>query len=182
MNKKIGLLLLGLVFPTIFYAQIITGLATKWSDEFTEWTIFTDDEELEGELVMRWQLQGDFSEWDYRIGDEAGSIKLKWKDNPSEWEIRGYDDIVTARMIWSNDFREWRISNNTINLRLKSKYGNTFDEWSIREDDYGDFVIYTSWQGDPREWEIIDELDEDISLEMKMALIFISTFHSFPKN
>ena len=85
-------------------------------------------------------------------------------------------------MIWSNDFREWRISNNSISLTLKSKYGNTFDEWIVREDNYGHFAMYTNWEGDPREWEIVDELDEDVSLEMKMALVFIASFHSFPKN
>jgi len=157
------------------------GIASKWSDEFTEWEIFTDDEDVVGELTMRWQLQGDYSEWDYRIDEEIGSIKMKWKDDPSQWEIRGYDEIVTAKMLWTNDIREWRITNNDITLTLKTRYGNILDEWMVRGDDYGNFGIFSTWEGDPREWEINDELDEELSLEMRMALVFISVFHSFPK-
>lgn len=162
-------------------AQQLLGIASKWSDEFTEWEIFTDEEDVVGELQLRWPLQGDWTEWDYRIGEEIGTIKLKWKNDPSLWEIRGYDEIVTAKMIWSNDFREWRISNNDITLTLKTRYGNVFDEWEVREERHGAFGIYTVWEGDPREWEIADELDEELSLEMRMALIFIPVFHSFPK-
>ena len=49
-------------------------MESKWSDDFREWTIFTDDEEEEGELTMRWQQQMDWTQWDYRLGEETGSI------------------------------------------------------------------------------------------------------------
>jgi hypothetical protein len=178
--KKLLLLFL-ISLPTLIMAQTLTGIASKWSDEFTEWDILTDDEDVVGELKMRWQLQGDWSEWDYRIEEEIGTIKLKWKNDPTQWEIRGYDEVVTAKMLWSNDIREWRITNNSISLTLKTRYGNLLDEWRVREDNYGRFEIYTHWEGDPREWDIVDELDEAMSLEMRMALVFISVFHSLPK-
>ena len=181
MTHKITLIFFITLFPSLMFAQYITGIASKWSDDLSEWEIFTDDEEVVGELKMRWQLQGDPSEWDYRIGEEIGTIKLKWKNDPTQWEIRGYDEIVTAKMLWSNDIREWRISNNKTSLTFKTRYGNVFDEWRVREDDYGNFEIVTRWEGDPREWEVFDELDEDLSLEMRMALVFIAVFHSIPK-
>lgn len=162
-------------------AQYLTGLATKWSDSFSEWTIFTDDESVEGDLEMKWKMQNDVSEWQYRIGEEIGRIKLKWRDNPNEWEIRGNNQIITARTLWNNQFREWRIKGNGTQFTLRCKYGNTTDEWELRNSSNGIFEIYTNWEGDPREWNIVDELDESIGLPMKMAIVFIATFHSIPR-
>ena len=81
MNMQRFLSLFGLIllFAPFGYSQILTGLATKWSDEFSEWTVFTDEEDFTGDMVMRWQMQGDYSEWDYRFEEEIGSIRLKWE-------------------------------------------------------------------------------------------------------
>lgn len=178
---KNGLLVLLLFFSLNAQAQLITGISSKWSDEFSEWTIWTDDEETEGELVMTWQRQQDWSQWDYRIEDERGTIKLKRKDDPSQWEIRGYDEIVTAKMTWNGDFRTWKITNNSKYLTLTTRYGNRMDEWILRGESHGIFHMYTEFEQDPRDWIIVDRLDEDISLTMKMALIFIASYHGSPK-
>ncbi len=170
-----------LLLPIVANAQYVTGIGTKWSDDFTEWTIYTDGEEQEGELTMRWQMNGDWSQWDYRIGEETGSIETKWKNDFSQWEIRGGNEIITVRMVWPNDPREWRLTNNTITLTLKSRWSNSINEWRLKNDTYGIFDIYTEWENDPREWNIVDELDEDVSIHMKMALTFLSIFHSIPK-
>ena len=181
MKNLFNFLLLSLCCFQLNAQEILTGVGTKWSDEFREWTIYTDDEEVEGDLIMRWQMKNDWTEWDYRIDEEIGSIRMKWKDDPSQWEIRGNGEIITARMLWKNDVREWRITNNTKSITLKSKWGNNLNEWLLKEDKYGYFEIYTEWENDPREWVIVDELDEDISLPMKMAFIFIAIYHSSPK-
>ena len=170
-----------LFFPVFGSAQYISGIGTKWSDAFTEWTIYTEEDGLEGDLTMRWQLNNDWTEWDYRLGEEFGSIKMKWKDNPSQWELRGGGEIVTIYMVWPNDIREWRLTNNTITLTLKSRWGNNLNEWQLKTDKYGHFDIYTNWENDPRDWNVYDELDEEISIHMKIALLFIATFHSSPK-
>jgi hypothetical protein len=170
-----------ILFPLIVNAQLITGIGTRWSDAFTEWIIYTDNEELEGDLTLRWQLQGDWSEWDYRLGEEVGSIKMKWKDNPSQWELRGGNEIVTIYMVWPNDVREWRLTDNSTTLTLKSRWGNNRNEWQLKTEKYGHFDIIANWENDPREWNVWDELDEDISIHMKIALLFIATFHSSPK-
>ena len=169
------------LLPVLGNAQYITGIGTKWNDEFTEWIIYTDDEELEGELTLRWQRKGDWSQWDYRIGEETGSIKTKWKNDFSQWEISGGNEIITARTVWAKDVGEWRLTDNTVTLTLKSRWTNNRNEWQLKNDNYGDFGIYTEWENDPREWNVVDELSEDISIHMKVALIFLSTFHSSPK-
>lgn len=178
---KIILSLSFLLFSLIAQAQFITGIGTKWDDEFTEWRIYTDDEDLEGEITMRWQMQLDWTEWDYHIGDESGSIKMKWKGNPDQWEISGPNELITARTVWKGDSSEWRITNNSQTITLKSRWSNNFNEWSLKYDKYGDFNLITNWENDPREWNIEDDLDEEISVHMKIAILFIVTFHSSPK-
>ncbi|MEM6965650.1 MAG: hypothetical protein AAF573_12855 [Bacteroidota bacterium] len=162
-------------------AQIITGMATKWSDDFRDWTIYTDVEDEEGNLTMRWQQRFDWTEWDYRLGEASGSIRLKWKDDPSEWEIRGGGEIITARMKWNNDIHEWRISDGSKKFTLKAPYNNGMNDWQISEEKNGIFELYMEWENDPRDWTIVDEFDEEISLHMKMAIVFVSVYHSFPK-
>lgn len=162
-------------------AQYIMGIGTKWSDEFTEWAIYTDDEEIEGEITMRWQMQMDWTEWEYKIGDSSGSIRMKWKDNPNQWEISGAEELITARTLWNGDVTQWRITNNSQTITLQSRWSNNLYEWRLKNEKYGAFDVVMNWEGDPREWNVEDDLDEEISLDMKVAILFIITFHNAPK-
>ena len=178
--------LLFLAFLILFWgnvnAQIITAIATNWSDDFRDWTIYTDEEDVEGSLTMRWQQQMDWTEWDYRLGEESGTIKLKWKNDPSQWEIRGGGEIITARMVWNNDIHEWRISDGTTRLTLKALYNNNLNDWEIKESkENGTFQLYMEWQNDPREWTIADELNEGLSIHFKIAIAFVALFQTIPK-
>ena len=163
-------------------AQYITGIGTRWSDEFTEWIIYTDDEELEGEINMRWQMQRDWTEWDYTLGDETGSIRLKWKDDPGLWEISGGGEIITARVLWRGDYSEWRVTNNSQTITLKCRWSDNFNEWRLKNGKYGEFNLITDWENDPREWIVEDDLDDEVSLHMKVAILFLVTYHSSPKD
>lgn len=161
---------------------ILTGAAVKWNDSFAEWTIFTGEDNLEGELTLRWPLNNDWTEWQYRLGDATGTIKIKWIDNPNEWEARGNGQVVTARTLWNNDFREWRITSGSTNIVLRTRYRNLNDEWEIRENkEAGFFEMYTSYERDPRDWVIVDELSQEVNLTTKMTLAFLVLFHSTPK-
>ena len=168
-------------------AQYLTGLSSYYDDSFIEWRFYTmneaeAEEEEEGDLKITWQLRDDdWTEWDYRIGDAFGTIKMKWKDNPEEWELRGNNSIIGARTVWPGQFEEWRITDNTTTLTLKSKWANQQDEWLLRNSNNGDFAMYTSYERDPRDWVIVDELDEKVSFEMKVMLMFVVMFNSTPK-
>jgi hypothetical protein len=179
--KNLILAFLFTVLPFLLSAQYLTSISTRYSDSFIEWTFYTEDEEEEGDLAIRWLLQNDWTEWEYRIGETFGTIKTKWRDSPEEWELRGNNKIVTARTIWSGDYREWRITDNHLTLTLKTKWGNLWDEWLLRDDSHGNFNMYTEWERDPRDWVIVDELDDEVSFEMKMMMMFIVVFHSSPK-
>lgn len=182
MRKCRILLGISFLFPLLLSAQVLTGVATEWSDSFRQWNLYTLDEDEEGDMRLRWNTGDDWSEWNYNLGDHFGGIKIKWRNNPNEWEIRGENVIVTARTLWNNDPREWRISGPSgRQFTLKCRYGNQVDEWQISDERYGYFGMYTSWEGDPRDWVIVDELFEEVSFPEKMAMVFIVLYHSTPK-
>ena len=187
MNRCLIILALWLGTGYACIAQDIIGLGTRWSDSFREWEIQTTDDWKTGTLELRWNLpqipgtQENWTEWDFRLGDTTAEIRLKWNDDPNLWEIRCLGVTVTARTMWSNDFRQWRLSDGKHRFNWQSRYGNIRDEWIVREEDSGLFSVYTYWEGDPRDWVVRDELDQDVSFAMRVAMIFIAIFNSIPK-
>lgn len=157
------------------------GISSEWDDSFKEWIIYTDDEDTEGELSKRWLSKNDWTEWDYEIGDESGKIKKKWPNDNSFWELRGNGEIVTMRTKWRGDITEWRISDGNETLTLRSKYKTHLEEWEVKEKKFGKFEMFTTYQFDVRDWDIIDELDEEISMSIKIAMVFIVMYHTIPK-
>ena len=185
---------------TCLQAQTLSGISTRWSDSFVEWDLFvfappdttqtSEDidstevkEDMFGELKLRWlNMRDDWTEWDYTMGDETGTIKMKWKGDPSHWELRSFGgSVITMRTAWKNDFTQWRVTDNSISLTLKSRWTGQFDEWLVQDKTRGSFYLYTLVQNDPRDWAIEDDLDTSVSNTMKMALIFLSIFHASPK-
>lgn len=182
-------ILLGIAFNG--FSQTISTVSSRWSDSFVEWDIYapaqTDDEDAEeplyGELKLRWlNIRDDFSEWTYELGGKRGTIRQKWKSDPSQWELRTYEgDVITMKAPWSNDVTEWRVTDNTLTLTLKSRWTNQFDEWLVEDNNRGRFYVYTLQSGDPRDWAIEDNLNDEVSEPMKMALIFLVLFQCSPK-
>lgn len=166
--------------PLLSEAQWLTGMQTYYSDDFREWIIYTDEEDLEGDLNMRWKSQNNWSEWDYNIGESSGTIRATFRNDPSQFEIRGDGITVTARRLFANDFREWRITDNETTVIFKTKWGNNTNEWKVRDKKNGSFEMETEWEGDPRNWRIDDEMDEEVSLQMKVAMIFLAIYHASP--
>lgn len=175
--------IIGFVFliQSPVFCQDIIGIGTRWKDSFREWEVHTVDEFRTGSLELRWTIREDWTQWDFRLGDTTAQIRQKWKDDPNLWEIKCLDVVVTARTTWNNDFRQWRLSDGKHQLTWYSRYGNVRDEWILRENDVGTFSLYTYWEGDPREWVVTDELGEDMSYAMRVALIFIALYNSVPK-
>ena len=179
MRASFCLFILFLCSPFLM-AQTLTGVATQWSDSFAEWRVFTDVEEEEGYLRLRWSSGGDWTQWEYRIGEWTGQIRTKWPQRIDEWETRGENLIIDARSIWRDNLREWRISSpGGRQYKWQSRYANILEEWFIDTDKYGYFEMYTAFEGDPREWIIVDELDA--SLPERMMLVFLTIINSTPK-
>lgn len=167
-------------FSSFLIAQQLTAVAAQWSDSFKEWTIYTDVEGEEGYLRLRFNSRGDWTRWEYRIGEWFGQIKTKWPERVDEWEVRGENQIVDARTIWRDNMREWRISSpEGYQYKWQSRYANYLEEWVIDTEEHGFFEMYTAFEGDPREWTIVDELDA--GLPERMMLVFLTIINSTPK-
>ncbi len=170
--------------------QWLTGIETTWTDSFVEWRLYSEtegdyeeDEELEasGELELRWKNQDNWTEWDFEIGEERGQIAQVSRSRPDQWELRSDGGLVTIRPRWPNDLTEWKVTGKNFSFIFKSKWRNNLDEWILVDDRYGHFSLQTAWERDPRQWNIYDELDEEVPLNVKMAMVFIATFYSSPK-
>ena len=178
--KILGIcVLLGLT--TTSFGQNIVGLSTNWADSFSEWTIYTEDEDIAGEMRIQWPLDQDWTEWVFSIGDEIGQIKMKWKDDQNHWELRCQGQVITIRTVWKDDPSRWRITDNTNSFTIVSKWRNLPYEWKLQDAKDGSFEIYMTNEPDPRDWDIYDTLSEDVSLPIKMAMIFVAVYHSTPK-
>jgi len=161
-------------------AQNISSVHTRWDDTFREWIVYDTDADMEGTINMRWQINNDWSKWDYNFGEEGGTIDQKWRDNPEEWELRGYDDFIYARTVYSRDLTSWRLKGEEITLTFQSQSSFRQNEWRLQTKGYGEFVVHTEFQGDPRDWIVYDDLSEDVSFSMKMAMIFLAIYHGSP--
>lgn len=177
--------------------QNLSGIAARWNDSFVEWDIYcvTPGDTLEsqseehpeetrcGELRLRWlDIRDDFSEWDFELYGERGTIKQKWKDDPTNWELRAYSGtIVSMRATWPNDFTEWRITDNDVTINWRSRWKNQYDEWFVEDRTKGNFYVNTVYARDPRDWNVYDELDNSVSDAMRLAMVFIAAFMSSPK-
>lgn len=188
--------LLFLLFACYTEAQTLDAVISRWDDEMTEWDIYTlegeekvverngeefIEVEASGQLVMRWQQNRNWTEWDFTVDDLIGSMKQSWKDDPTQWELRIGTEVVTCRAAWRDDLSEWRITNNKKTLVWRSKYRQNLSEWQLRDDRYGGFYVFTTYQNNLGQWTIVDELDESIPFSMKMAMTFLSIYQNIPK-
>ena len=180
-GMRIFFLLLFLGFCHAGFSQELVGLSTRWDDSFSEWVVYTHGGDVEGEITMKWPMKGDWSEWNFRIGELSGTIEVKWKNDPNLWEVRANNEIITIRSVWKDDWRQWEVKNGDIRLDVKSRWANILEEWTAADDRYGSMHIFTSWEGDLRDWVVEDQLTEQISLPTKIALTFIPVFYSTPK-
>jgi hypothetical protein len=162
-------------------AQKVIGLGTRYNDSFREWILSTEDEEIEGEMRMRWALRNDWTEWDVRIGDVSATIEQKWEDDPNLWEIRCDGEVVNAKTTWPGEFNRWKLSDGNHQFNWGTKYFNIRDEWMTDSKSNQYFQVYAYWEGDPREWVVIDELSPDVSMAMKIAMIFLAVHFSSPR-
>ncbi len=164
-------------------AQTLYSIHAIWDDTFREWEVLTEDEDIVGSIEMKWGLRNDWTSWTVDIGEVYGEIKLKWRDNPNIWEFRGGGEIITAQTKWRNDFTLWKLSDGQMTVEFESLYRNDLSEWIVRkstEKKYGLFQMYTEVLGDTRDWEIIDEIDSDVSYEMRIMMVFLAIFNSSP--
>ena len=158
----------------------ISGLSIAREDDFTDWDFYGNTDDPIGYLRLRWIFQKDWSEWDYRIGEETGSIKQRTKSDPNIWELRSGNVILTLKTIYTGDFNQWRITDDSQTLTFSTLYENVYDGWKTSSK-AGQFEIYTQWEMDPRDWIVYDKLKPEISNPFKISMIFLASYYSSPK-
>ncbi|HZV68323.1 MAG TPA: hypothetical protein VFG10_02235 [Saprospiraceae bacterium] len=170
-----------LSMPGYLGAQHVIGLGTRYNDSFKEWVIKTEDEDVEGEMRMRWAFRNDWTQWDIRIGDVIATVEQKWKDDPNLWEVRCGDYTVNARTTWPDVFNHWKLNDGKHQFNWGTKYANQLDEWIVEKGSDDLFKVNAYWTGDPRDWVVTDNLPEDVSMAMRVAMIFLAIHFSTPK-
>jgi len=176
-------LLLLCFVPIRMQAQYFLEANIAYSDSFREWNIIMekDSQELEGRLELTWAFRGDFTEWRYDLGNNRGDITQKFANNPGLWELRSENRVVSMRQVWPGDPTEWKIECEGRSFVFLTAQAGILDEWILKTDKYGELVLYTDRIGDPRDWLIADYMDIMISLEERLAAIFIGLYTSTPK-
>ncbi len=192
------ILLIGLTGTLQADAQSLSSVRTRWLNSFVEWELYafaedsahaaeqaegTSSEVFLGDLKLRWlMVREDWTDWEFSLPEERGTLRQKWKGDPTQWELRTYSGaVITMRAMWPDDLTEWRVTDNTYSLTLRSRWKNMFDEWRVDDPERGSFYMYTFYEGDPRDWAIDDRLDPSVSMPMKIALAFLVLFHSTPR-
>ena len=158
----------------------ITAMSISIEDDYTSWDLYGLEEIPIGRIKLRWPFQSDWTEWDYRIGEINGQIKMRNKNDPNMWELRSGNHILTLKTVYSGDFNQWRITDDSYTLTFKTMYENVYDGWKTSSK-MGDYEVYTQWEMDPRDWIIHDKLKDTVDQPFKVAMIFIASFYSSPK-
>lgn len=179
--KKLFSFLYFILFLFNLSAQEIIGVSARYDDSYREWDIYDDSEAIIGEFSQRWQMNDNWKEWDLRFGDASGSVRQKWKSDPSRWELRLDGETISIKMHYPNDPNQWIITNDRISLEYSTRMPYNSNEWRSNSKTYGNFEMIMLNENDPRDWEIFDELSEDITPAMRLATIFITLMVSCPK-
>lgn len=153
---------------------------SEWDDALHEWTVIyetPEEKENEGDIEATWAHNGDFSQWDYSVGDNDGTIWQKWPDRDDQWELRADGNTTTIRPKWNNDVSEWIINyNGEIKVTWFSKNFNDGNIWLLAKSPYGEYEFYTEYVDDPRDWLIYDATSVDLPFDVKMACCFIAMY------
>ncbi|MCB0655096.1 MAG: hypothetical protein KDC57_03115 [Saprospiraceae bacterium] len=159
------------------------SIHTKWDDSYSEWVIYTADESIEGTLSIRWPLQGDWSKWDYRIGEEAGSFEMRYLEDPGYWEARSGNTLLTARWFWPGDVSHWKVMDDDLTWQWQTRWRHVTEEWLLTEPkEHGSLQLYTEYEGDPRDWIIEDRMNPEVPLVTKLFMVFLGIYHASPKH
>lgn len=166
-------------FSVAVFAQKLIGLRTEYDDTFQEWVLVTaDEDDFDGELSITFS---DFTDWSFQLGELSGNIRQKWTGKDGTWEVYAEGETVVINRVWPGDNREWKLTSGKLRKTIRTRYGTSADEWRLSNEKDGFFDIFTEWEGDPRDWIIEENLNEDYSNTFKVALAFIAIYNSMPK-
>jgi len=164
------------------FGQQLQSIHTRWDDSYAEWVVYTSDESVEGTLSLRWPMQGDWTKWDFRIGEEAGSFEMHYVEDPGFWEARSGNTLLTARWFWPGDITRWKIQDDYRLWIFQTRWNHMTEDWVLNDPlDFGSLQLYTEYEGDPRDWIIDDQMDPQIPTRSKLFMVFLGIYHATPR-
>jgi len=172
MKLKIALILiLSTWFNKNLFGQYMIGMSTALDNDMSEWIIYPENDSLpECRIRARWRLEQDPTEWDFRMGEISGTLRSKWRNRFDEWEIICDNEIVRVKMVWPGDWRQWRIESKDGEFQVKALYNMPVSQLTVSKRDEVLMNIDPSFENDPRDWIIQDDLPEDAHLSTRMGI------------
>lgn len=167
------------------YAQsYITGISSYYDDSASEWTIYgvdaNEEEEIEGELRIKWILRNDFSEWTLDYDNLLYTVRQKFNNDNSQWSIRSEQgEVADIKTKWHRDYSEWVVSYNREKYTWQTVYKNDGSQWYYETDKDNYIEMFTANGSDTRDWIVNDyiELDDIV----KLSFLFITMYNTTPK-
>lgn len=151
------------------HAQKVIGISTLHDDRFDKWVIVTEKDDLKGSIEATWATLGDYSEWQYSLGDQNGIIRMRQKSDPNVWEVMGGGAIIEARTIFPGELDHWQMQSGRLRVDVEVFRRNP-EQW-LAEYKEEEIYFYTYQEYDLRDW--IVENKSNFNLPMQLALIFI---------
>lgn len=177
------IILLTILLHATTFGQYLVGASTVWDDSAKEWEIYYEQDStlIEGELEVTFSINNRYDKWSFSIGDLHGDVRQIFSNDDSRWELSSSDRSVSIRQVWPRDKSEWILTDDHHSIRIRTRYNQSAQEWINTDHDNGDLYVYTTYEGDYRDWTIEDYMSEEISLEMRFAALFIILYNSIPK-
>ncbi len=159
----------------------ISGLASVFADELTQWDVFDYANEQAGELKLRFPpvagRGGDFTQWSFRMDGFDGSIRPKITGRQDLWEVRVNNKVATVRTVYPGQFDDWAIQSGDQRIVFSVRDYNLLEFWSTRgPGEPGPYQVYTRFEGDPRDWEVLDQTTVPITAAAQLAMIWLPVY------
>ncbi len=159
----------------------IAGLSTVFADDLSQWDVYDYDDNRKGELRLRFpgmagQL-GDITQWTFRFDDVDGSIRPKVTGRGDIWEVRVGNDVAVVRTLFPNQFDQWTIQSGADRLVYAVRDYRLLEHWGVRgPGGRGDYAVYTSFEGDWRDWTVDDATAEPVGAAAQLAMIWLPVY------
>jgi len=165
------------LYPSLSSGQsTFFNISSEYDNSAIEWQIVSLDS-LDNEILSsvraKWPNEKSWTEWQFDHLEYFWDMSLRYQTNPQHWYLNTDYGTVAIKQKWRNDFTEWTIRYDDIQLKWTTDFGNDISQWYFEDKEYGFMEMWTSYEGDPRDWEIEDQAP-NVPDEMKLAMMLIT--------
>ena len=159
----------------------IAGLATVFADDLSQWDIYDYDNNRAGELRLRYPgiagRGGDITQWSFRFDDIDGLVRPKITGRGDVWEVRVGDEVAIVRTLFANAYDQWSITSGEQRIVYVVRDYRLLEYWATRgPGGPGPFAVYTTYEGDWRDWTVADQSETPVSAAVQLAMIWLPIY------